>query len=300
VGFGAREEMITVRYEGVVYRPPSEAHSLIVQVTIGCSHNACTFCGMYKEKKFRIRELKDIMVDLEQAKLTYGVVKKIFLADGDALVLETDKLKLILSKIRELFPECARVGIYATTNDIIRKSLDELHELKELGMGIVYLGVESGSNEILESINKGVTVRDMIMAGLKVKKSGIKLSATLISGIGGREKISENAMESAKLISSINPDYVGFLTLMLEPGTPIYEDVQKDIFHLLTPEEIMLELREFLQNVEVSNCIFRSNHASNYMALAGTLPGDRNQLLEDIDLVLKGKHKYKQEENRRL
>jgi len=289
-----------VRYEGVVYRPPSEAHSLIVQVTIGCSHNGCSFCGMYKEKKFRIRDLKDIIEDLEQAKLTYGIVKKVFLADGDALVLPNTKLKSILLKIRELFPECERVGIYGTPNDILRKSLDELRELKEFGIGIVYLGVESGSNEILKSINKGVTNQEMLMAGRKVKESGIKLSTTLISGIGGKAKISEHAIESAKLISAINPDYVGLLTLMLESGTPIYEDVQKGTFHILTPEEIMNETKEFLQHVEVTNCIFRSNHASNYMALSGTLPQDKNSLLEDIDLALKGQYKYKQEEYRRL
>ena len=287
-------------YEGIVYRPPSEANSLIVQVTIGCSHNGCSFCGMYKEKKFRIRDLKDIMEDLEQAKLDYGVVKRVFLADGDALVLETSKLKLILLKIKELFPLCERVGIYATPNDILIKSLEELRELKDLGLGIMYLGVESGSNEILKSINKGVTAQMMTMAGCKVKESGIKLSTTLISGIGGREKISENAIESAKLISAINPDYVGFLTLMLEPGTPIYHDIQNGIFHVLTPEEIMRELREFLQNVEVTNCIFRSNHASNYMALSGTLPGDKNQLIDDINLALRGKYNYRQEEYRRL
>ncbi|MBU3128128.1 radical SAM protein [Clostridium tagluense] len=289
-----------MRYEGVVYRPPSEAHSLIVQVTIGCSHNGCSFCGMYKEKKFRIRDLKEIIEDLEQAKLNYGLIKKIFLGDGDALVLETNKLKSILSKIRELFPECERVGIYGTSNDILSKSLDELRELKEFGLGIVYLGVESGSNEILKSINKGVTAGEMIMAGRKVKESGIKLSATLISGIGGRAKIREHAIESAKLISAINPDYLGLLTLMLESGTPIYEDAQKGVFHILTPEEIMYETREFLQNVEVDGCVFRSNHASNYMALSGILPGDKNQLLQDIDLALKGEYRYKQEEYRRL
>ncbi len=292
--------MITVRYEGTVYRPPSEAQSLILQVTIGCSHNACSFCNMYKDKKFRIRDLLDIMADLQHAKSTYGVVKKIFLADGDALVIETNKLKSILLKIKELFPECERVGIYATPNDILRKSLEELRQLKDLGVGIVYLGVESGSNEILKSINKGVTAEKMVIAGRKVKESGIKLSTTLISGIGGTEKISEHAIESAKLISAINPDYVGFLTLMLERGTSIYEDVQNGTFHILTPEQIMYEMREFLKNVEVTNCIFRSNHASNYMALSGTLPQDKNQLVGDIDLVLKGQCSYKQEEYRRL
>jgi radical SAM superfamily enzyme YgiQ (UPF0313 family) len=295
-----RLEMIKMRYEGTVYRPPSEAYSLIVQVTIGCSHNGCSFCNMYKEKKFRIRDLKDIMEDLEQAKLTYGVVRKIFLADGDALVLETNKLELVLLKIKELFPSCERVGIYATPKDILRKSVEELRKLKDFGIGIVYLGVESGSNDILKSINKGVTTKEMIMAGRKVKESGIKLSTTLISGIGGRDNISEHAIESAKVISAIDPDYVGFLTLMLERGTPIYEEVEKEKFHMLTPEEVMQEIREFLQNVEVTNCIFRSNHASNYVSLGGTLPQDKNRLLEDIDEALKGNHTYKQEKYRRL
>jgi radical SAM superfamily enzyme YgiQ (UPF0313 family) len=289
-----------MRYEGAVYRPPSEAYSLIVQVTIGCSHNGCSFCGMYKDKKFRVRDLKEIMEDLEEAKVTNGVIKKVFLADGDALVLENDKLKTILLKIKELFPQCTRVGIYATPKDILRKSLDELIELKDSGIGIVYLGVESGSNDILKSINKGVTAQEMIMAGRKIKESGIKLSVTLISGIGGTLKSSEHAIESAKLISAINPDYVGLLTLMLESGTPIYDDVQNGKFYLLNPEQIMYETSEFLQNVEVINCIFRSNHASNYMALAGTLPGDKSKLLGDIDRALRGKCSYKQEEYRRL
>ena len=292
--------MSLLEYEGIVYRPPSEAYSLIVQVTIGCSHNSCSFCNMYKEKTFRVRELKDIIADLEQAKLDYGSVKRIFLADGDALVLEFSKLKLILLKIKELFPGCERVGVYATPNDILAKSLEELRKLQDLGIGILYLGVESGSSEILKSINKGVTAQKLIMAGRKVKDSGIKLSVTLISGIGGREKISENAIESAKLISVINPDYVGFLTLMLESGTPMYKDIQDGIFHVLTPEEVMQELREFLENVEVTNCIFRSNHASNYMELAGTLPGDKDKLLSDINLALIGKQRYKQEVYRRL
>ncbi|MBK5241814.1 radical SAM protein [Clostridium sp.] len=289
-----------MRYEGTVYRPPSEAYSLIVQVTIGCSHNGCSFCGMYKDKKFRVRDLKEIMEDLEEVKASSGIIKKVFLADGDALVLGNEKLKAILLKIKELFPQCARVGIYGTPKDILRKSLDELIELKNLGIGIVYLGVESGSNDILKGINKGVTAKEMIMAGCKIKESGIKLSVTLISGIGGTLKSREHAIESAKLISAINPDYVGLLTLMIESGTPMYDDVQKGDFNLLNPEQIMSETREFLQNVEVTNCIFRSNHASNYTALAGTLPEDKSKLLGDIDRAIKGESSYKQEEYRRL
>jgi radical SAM superfamily enzyme YgiQ (UPF0313 family) len=289
-----------MRYEGTVYRPPSEAQSLIVQVTIGCSHNGCSFCGMYKEKKFRIRDLVDIIEDLQQAKLSYGSFKKIFLADGDALVLETSKLIAILSKIKELFPSCERVGIYATPRDILRKSLDELRQLKDFGIGIVYLGVESGSNNILENINKGVTAQEMIMAGRKIKESGMKLSTTLISGVGGKSNSREHAIESAKIISAINPDYVGLLTLMLESGTKMHEDVQNGKFELLSPEQIMRETREFLQNLKVTNCIFRSNHASNYMALSGTLPGDKEKLLADIDSAIKGECSYKEEVYRRL
>jgi radical SAM superfamily enzyme YgiQ (UPF0313 family) len=289
-----------LRYEGTVYRPPSEAQSLIVQVTIGCSHNGCSFCGMYKEKKFRIRDLFDIIEDLQQAKLSYGSFKKIFLADGDALVLETSKLISILSTIKELFPNCERVGIYATPGDILRKSLDDLRQLKDFGIGIVYLGVESGSNNILENINKGVTAQEMIMAGCKIKESGIKLSTTLISGVGGKSNSREHAIESAKIISAINPDYVGLLTLMLEGGTKMHKDVQNGDFELLSPEQIMCETREFLQNLKVTNCVFRSNHASNYMALSGTLPGDKVKLLADIDSAIKGECSYKEEEYRRL
>lgn len=289
-----------MRYEGTVYRPPSEAYSLIVQLTIGCSHNSCSFCSMYKEKKFRIRDLNDIMEDLEQAKLTYGTVKKVFLADGDALVIETSKLKSILARIKELFPSCERVGIYGAPKDILRKSKEELGELKELGLGIIYLGVESGSNYILKSINKGVTAEEMIEAGCRVKDSGIKLSTTLISGIGGREKITEHAVESAKVINAINPDYVGFLTLMLQSGTKMYDQVQKGEFNVLNPEEVMHEIRIFIEASKVDNCIFRSNHASNYVALAGTLPQDKEQLLNNIDFALEGKYQYKKEGYRRL
>ncbi|PRR80138.1 coproporphyrinogen III oxidase [Clostridium liquoris] len=284
-----------MEYEGIVYRPPSEAYSLIIQVTIGCAHNKCSFCSMYKNKKFRIRSLKEIFHDLEEGKNYYRRIDKIFLADGDALCLPTDHLKSILIKIKELFPQCNRVGIYATPKDILRKSLEDLQELRELGLGIIYMGLESGSEEILKDINKGVTQKEMIEAGKKVKKSGIPLSLTVISGIGGKDKLYNHGVETGKVISEINPDFIGLLTLMLEPGTEITDKVASGEFNLLTPEEVMLETKVLLQNTEVTNCIFRSNHASNYVSLKGTLPFDKDKLIHTIDEILKEGYNYKSE-----
>lgn len=289
-----------MKYEGIVYRPPSEANSLIVQVTIGCAHNKCSFCSMYKDKKFRIRSLKEIGEDLQDARDKYDYVKRIFLADGDSLVLSMEKLKHILLKIKDLFPECKRVAAYATPKDILRKTTEELNELSRLGIGILYMGIESGSDIILREIQKGVTSSEIIEAGQKVKDSGIKLSVTFISGIGGKDRWKENAIESAKVINSINPDYVGLLTLMVEPKTDIYESIKFGQFKLLSPEEVMLETRELIKNIQVQNCIFRSNHASNYVAIGGTLPQDKGKLISVIDDVLSGKYGYKSEELRRL
>lgn len=289
-----------MKYEGIVYRPPSEAYSLIIQITIGCAHNKCSFCSMYKDKKFRIRSLEEIYEDLQEARELYKYVERIFLADGDSLVLPVETLKNILLKIKELFPECKRVSAYATPRDILRKSINELKELKELGINMLYMGIESGSNLILKDIYKGVTSSEIIEAGQKVKNSGIKLSVTLISGIGGKEKWQENALESAKVISSIDPDYVGLLTLIIEEGTEIHNDVSYGKFKLLNPEEVMMETRELIRNINVTNCIFRSNHASNYVAIGGTLPEDKEKLIRLIDSVLKKKHVYKAEKFRKL
>ena len=264
-----------MRYEGAIYRPPSEAYSLIIQVTIGCSHNRCIFCSSYQEKNFRIRKLDEIFEDFEMARRRYAKVRRIFLADGNALVLKTDDLKKILEKIKELFPECERIGTYGAPKDILGKTVEELKLLKELGLKIIYLGVESGSNEILEFIQKGVTSAQMIEAGKRVVQSGIDLSVTLISGLGGKEKWREHAIESARVMNEINPKYIGLLTLMVEPGTVLYEKVRRNDFQLLTPKEVMIETREFLRHIEVNDCIFRSNHASNYVALGGTLPQDK-------------------------
>ncbi len=272
-----------MRYEGSLYRPPSEAYSLIVQATIGCTHNKCTFCSMYKDKQFRIRSTYEIIEDFKIGRERYRYVKRIFIADGDALAIKTEELVKILSFIRESFPECERVGIYGSPKAILSKTDEELKRLKCLGLGIVYLGVESGSENILKKINKGVTREEMVKAGRRVVESGIELSITLISGIGGKKDSQEHAIESAKIINEINPSYVGLLTLIVEEGTPLYDDVQKGEFILLTPKEVLLETKEMVTNLNVNNCIFRSNHASNYVALKGTLPQDKDIILSQID-----------------
>ena len=237
-----------MKYEGSVYRPPSEAQSLIIQATIGCSHNKCTFCSMYKDKKFRIRKVEEVLADIEESKRYYRMVSRVFLADGNALAMKTEDLKRILLKIREVMPECERVGIYSSPKDILRKTEAELRELEELGLGIAYMGLESGSDAILRSINKGVTSSEMITAGKKLISSGIKLSVTLISGIGGKSGWSEHALESARVINEIDPHYLGLLTLLVEPGTEMEQQLEKGEFELLGPKEVMEETRLLIDN----------------------------------------------------
>ena len=272
-----------MKYEGKLYRPPSEAYSLIIQATIGCSHNKCTFCSMYKEDKFRIRSTEEIIKDLYLGREYYKNVKRVFLADGDALIIKTEELVKILQAIKNIFPECERVGVYGSPKSILLKSKEELEELKSLGLGIVYLGLESGSDKILQDIKKGVNSQEMIDAGKKIKDSGIELSVTLISGIGGKEDSKEHAIESARVLNEMKPDYIGLLTLLLEEGTELYEDVQSGKFQLLSPIEVLLETKTLVENLEVENCIFRSNHASNYLPLRGTLMEDKELVLNQIE-----------------
>ncbi len=289
-----------MRYEGSIYRPPSEAYSYILQVAIGCSHNQCTFCSMYKDKKFRVRPMEEILEDIKLAKKQYRSITRVFLADGNALVLKTQDLKRILTEIKEAFPECERVGIYSAPKDILRKSAEELRELKELGLGIAYLGVESGSDEILGRIKKGVTAEEMIQAGQKLMVSGIRLSITLISGIGGKTLWKEHAIESAKVISAINPHYLGLLTLMVEHGTEMQQQIRKGELELLSPKEVMAETRLLVERLDVRDCVFRSNHASNYHPLAGTLPQDKKRLLAELDTMINHDFDFRDEYYRRL
>ena len=271
-----------------------------MQVTIGCAHNKCTFCTMYKDKQFRVRKKEEVLEDFQMAYDTYGDrIRRIFLADGDALIVRTPDLLDILNFIREKFPSTERVTSYGTPGDILRKSEEELKSLARAGLDMVYMGAESGDAVTLERINKGVTREEIIEAGQKLRRCGIRSSITLISGLGGRERKREHAVESAKLISAIKPDYVGFLTLMLDESTEIYRQIQAGEMELLTPEEVVEEMRLFLTNVDSQGTVFRANHASNYVILKGNLNEDIEEMLQRLDEVEKA-GKYRPERVRGL
>lgn len=246
-----------MRYEGMVYRPPSEARSLIIQLTIGCARNTCTFCSMYKEKKFRVRRLEEVAEDLRSAKQYYGsYVQRIFLADGDALVVKTEDLLSILKVIRQLFPRLERVSAYGAPLDVLAKTPEELKLLKEAGLDMIYIGAESGDDEILQDVKKQATAEQIREACLKLKAAGIKVSVTLISGLGGRDRLEQHAVASGRLISAVKPEYVSILTLMLEPGTPLYEQHKAGKFELLTADEVAREMVLFLENTDSQGSIF--------------------------------------------
>lgn len=290
-----------MRYEGMIYRPPSEAYSYLLQVTVGCSHNKCTFCSMYKDKKFHVRKMEEIFEDIEMARRYYGNVRKIFLCDGDALCLATDKLLKILGKIAETFPECERVGVYGSARDVNRKTDAELAELKAAGLDIVYLGAESGCEKVLKAINKGATRQELIDAVKKIEANDIMASVTFISGLGGKELWEEHAIETGRMISEMQPTYVSLLTLMLEPGAPMREDVLEGRFELLGPEEVMGEALLLLENISVEKkCIFRSNHASNYLPLRGDLPRDKEQMMALVRRAMDDAGMLRSEFSRRL
>lgn len=274
-------------YEGAIYRPPSEANSLILQVTVGCSHNRCTFCSMYKDKSFRMKSKEEIFEDIDA--YTNDFYTKAFLADGDAMLLSTDLLIEIIRRIRIKMPKIKRIGIYAHANNLKTKSVEELKLLHSEGLNIVYVGVESGSDKILEKINKGITSSEMEKQLMKVSESGIKLSIMIISGLGGRELTHEHAIESAKLLSRVKPKFLSLLTLMLEEGTEFYSDVKSNKIELLNPEEILLETKLMIENMELKNTIFRVNHASNYLSLEGVLNRDRERILEEVDTAVRDK-----------
>lgn len=272
-----------MQYEGSVYRPPSEAHSLIIQVTIGCSHNACTFCPMYWDKKFRMRSFEEVFADLKEARRDNPHVERIFFADGDALCLATDKLIPLLGAAHAVFPECTRIGIYGRADNIQRKSDEELRQLKESGLGIIYLGAESGSAEVLRRVNKNETPEELIESVHRAENAGIPVSVTFISGLGGRELMEDHAIETGKMIGEMDASYVGLMTLMVSPGSSLSEDIQNGKFEPLTTDEVLKELDLILNNADChKDCVIRSNHSSNRLVIKGTLPQDKERLLAQI------------------
>lgn len=285
-----------MRFEGTVYRPPSEASSLIIQATIGCAHNTCTFCNMYLEKKFRIRKTKEIIADIEEAAVSRyaSYIRRVFLADGDALVMPTEQLLAILQAVKRLLPHVKRVTSYGTALDVLRKSDEELKLLKCNGLAMVYLGAESGDDDILRMVKKDMTAEDMAKAGQKLKKSGILCSVTFISGLGGREMIESHAVKSAVLTGRMQPAYASFLTLQIVEGTPMYEDLHAGRFQRITTDECVKEMQLYLSHVDSEGTIFRMNHASNCFRLAGTLNADIPAMQKVLSEVASGERYARQ------
>lgn len=278
-----------MHYSGSVYRPPSEAHSLIIQVTVGCSHNKCAFCNMYKDKKFSITPMEQVRDDLRWAREQYSRVERFFLADGDALILPTAQLLEILGDIRSLFPECSRVSTYASPKSILGKTPEDLSALHAAGLDFAYLGLETGNDPLLKKINKGVTVAQQIEAGQKLKAAGLTLSVTAINGLAGSNgDWQAHAVDTAVALNAMHPDFIALLTLRVYTGTPMAEWIASGELVQPTPMELIRETKLFLEHIDCPGAVFRSNHASNYLVLAGTLNQDRERLLHECDEALRG------------
>lgn len=277
-------------YEGTVIRPPSEAGSVIVQATLGCSHNSCTFCPTYIDKPFREKELDAIFEDIEVFKRHEPGARRVFLADGNALVMDTTKLLKILDRLNEAFPRLQRIGIYANARDINRKPHKDLESFAKRKLGIFYMGLESGSDEVLRLVKKGATAASMVEAVRKGQEAGIKASVIALVGLGGKDLSREHAVETGKIASAMSPRFLSFLTLMIVPGTPLYDEMQSGRFQPLDAREGLDELRVMIDNLDVSGkgTIVRSNHASNYLPLGGTFPKDKDAVLAAIDACLSG------------
>ena len=274
-------------YEGIVIRPPSEADSLILQYTVGCSHNQCIFCPAYKQKRFRIRSVAEMKQDIRGCLPEYADTRRIFLADGDAIAAAPSDLLALFSLLRSSFPKLQRIGMYANAMNILGRSVTELKQLREAGLGILYLGIESGDDELLDWMKKGVTAAEMAEAGRRVKAVGIKLSVTILLGIGGADRGREHARLTGKLLSAIDPDYVGALTTMVVKGTPLYDLERQGRFLLPSAFATLSELAEILSHTEMTRGLFFANHASNYLPVRVRMPAERDKTVEMISTFVR-------------
>ncbi|MEC7984265.1 MAG: radical SAM protein [Myxococcota bacterium] len=279
-----------MRYVGKIYRPPSEANAYILQATIGCSWNKCTYCDMYRDKpQFRVRPLEETLADLETAYRRYGPrLSKIFVADGDALILPMSHWEAILNTANRLFPHLKRVSCYAMASNILEKTPEELLRLRELGLKQLYIGPESGDDVVLKRIAKGSTFDDHVEASKKAKAAGMKQSVIFLLGAGGVKRTQEHAEASARLASAMDPDFLSALTLTVVPNTPLARMEKRGKFTLPEVPELLRELHTFIDGLDVKNAIFRTNHASNYLPIGGTLPQDKAKILTVLDMALSG------------
>jgi len=274
-----------MKYEGMIYRPPSEADSLILQVVVGCSYNKCTFCHSFQDKSFRVKSFDEIREDIDEAAL-YGPIPRVFLADGNALVIPHNDMVEILEYLKLKIRGLKRVGVYANAADVLKKNPGELRELKELGLGIVYLGLESGNAEVLKRIRKNATTEQMVHAARRVREAGILLSLTVLLGVGGVELSLVHARDTGKILSAMDPDYVGALSLMIVPGTPIDAELRAGRFEMPSPFGLIKELEDIVSGCDLTNCFFASNHASNYLSLRIRMPEEKQSALGRIRGVL--------------
>ena len=284
-----------MHYEGNIIRPPSEANSILLQVTVGCSRNKCTFCGTYRGERFKIKSDEIIWEDIDFAAANCKRQRRVFLCDGDALIIPQRRLLKILDAIKENLPWVTRVGLYANAKSLKMKSIDELKELRDHGLGIAYMGLETGDDVTLTAIKKGSTAAEMIDMGRKAKKAGIKLSITVLLGIAGRQRSDVHARETGRVLSAIDPEYVGALSLMLIPGTPLCHDFEAGRFEMIEPIEMLQELRTMIEYTDLTRGLFHANHASNYLPIKARMPKDKKDTLKLIDSALIGKVQLKPE-----
>ena len=289
-----------MHYEGNIIRPPSEANSILLQVTVGCTRNKCTFCGTYAGERFRIKPDSIIMEDIDFAAQYARRQRRLFLCDGDALVIPQKRLLKILQTIKERLPWVTRVGAYANAKSLDMKTPEELAILKAHGLGIVYMGLETGDDVTLKKINKGAASKQMIAMGRKAKDAGLKISITVLLGIAGRQRSQIHAEETGRVLSAIDPDYIGALSLMLIPGTPLFDDYRSAKFSLIEPDGMLAELRTMFAATNLSRGLFHANHASNYLPIKARLPKDKETTLNLIDQALEGKIALKPEYLRAL
>ena len=284
-----------MHHQGNIFRPPSEAYSILLQVTTGCSHNKCTFCGMYKGSRFSIKDDATIMADIDFAALHCKAQDRLFLCDGDALIPPQERLLAILTAIRAKLPWVTRIGTYANTKSINRKTPEQLRELRDNGLAIAYMGLESGDDVTLANINKGADAERMIEMGKKIRAAGIKLSITVLLGIAGLERSLIHARETGRVLTAIDPEYVGALSLMLTPNTPLFEASRRHEFTLPASSGMLEELGVMVAATHLTDGYFHANHASNYLPIKARLPQDKEATLQLIDRALKGQVRLKPE-----
>ena len=290
-----------MRYEGNIFRPFSEANSYLLQCTIGCSHNQCTFCGMYKDKKYRVRSLEEIKTDIAMAKQHFGDLEKVFLCDGDAIAIETDMLLEILDELYRTFPSLRHVGSYVGPKSTLNKSMSELTALRAAGLTKAYLGVETGDDRLLKEVKKGVSYQEMLQAGQNLVNAGMNLSAMVLLGLAGPgEPSREHALATARITNEMKPRYLAALTVVPVPNTVLHRQVRTGEFKILDAFETLKEMKWIFENITIDGLKFVGSHASNYLPISGTLQKDRQKMLDMVNKVLESQDKkYLRSENMR-